>query len=88
VTLNFTTILDGIFLVLAALILFRFFRTGGTEMLRQMDRSVAKLQHSIGSDAARQVNSRFGVQSEEIAGSLNIFSIGMPSDASIPRGEK
>jgi uncharacterized membrane protein YraQ (UPF0718 family) len=36
VTLNYTTILNGIFLVLAALLLFRFFRTGGPEMLRHM----------------------------------------------------
>jgi uncharacterized protein len=38
VTLNYTTILNLIFLVLAALLLIRFFRTGGPEMLRMMDR--------------------------------------------------
>jgi uncharacterized membrane protein YraQ (UPF0718 family) len=36
ITLNYTTILDLIFLVLAALLLIRFFRTGGRQMLRHM----------------------------------------------------
>ena len=36
VTLNYTTILNVIFLVLAALLLIRFFKTGGPEMLQHM----------------------------------------------------
>ena len=36
ITLNYTTILNLIFLVLAALLLSRFFRTGGRQMLRHM----------------------------------------------------
>jgi hypothetical protein len=37
VSLNYTTILNVIFLVLAAMLLIRFFRTGGPEMLRMMN---------------------------------------------------
>ena len=37
VTMNYTTILNLIFLVLAALLLGRFFRTGGRQMLRHME---------------------------------------------------
>jgi len=37
VTLNYTTILNLIFCALAALMLVRFFKTGGPEMLRMMD---------------------------------------------------
>jgi hypothetical protein len=36
ITLNYTTILNLIFLVLAALLLSGFFRTGGRQMLRHM----------------------------------------------------
>jgi uncharacterized membrane protein YraQ (UPF0718 family) len=36
---NYTSILDILFLALAALLLVRFFRTGGPEMLRMMERS-------------------------------------------------
>jgi hypothetical protein len=36
ITLNYTTILNLIFLVLAALLLSRFFRTGARQMLRHM----------------------------------------------------
>jgi uncharacterized protein len=36
VTLNYTTILNLVFLVLAVLLLVRFFRTGGPRMLRHM----------------------------------------------------
>ena len=36
ITLNYTTILNLIFLVLAALLLSRFFRTGERQMLRHM----------------------------------------------------
>ena len=39
VSLNYTTILNVIFLILAALLLIRFFRTGGPEMLRMMNRT-------------------------------------------------
>jgi uncharacterized protein len=36
VSLNYTTVLDAIFLVLAALLVWRFARTGGRQMLRMM----------------------------------------------------
>ena len=36
-TLNYTTILNIVFLLLAALLLIRFFRTGGPKMLRMME---------------------------------------------------
>lgn len=39
VSLNYTTVLNLIFLILAALLLIRFFRTGGPEMLRMMSQS-------------------------------------------------
>jgi uncharacterized membrane protein YraQ (UPF0718 family) len=39
ITFNYTTVLNIIFLALAALLLVRFFRTGGPEMLRMMDDS-------------------------------------------------
>jgi uncharacterized membrane protein YraQ (UPF0718 family) len=37
VTLNYTTMLDAIFLILALLLVVRFVRTGGREMLEMMD---------------------------------------------------
>jgi uncharacterized membrane protein YraQ (UPF0718 family) len=37
---DYTTVLNIIFLVLAALLLFRFWRTGGPDMLRMMDKPV------------------------------------------------
>lgn len=37
ITFNYTTILNIIFLVIASLLLVRFFRTGGPEMLKMMD---------------------------------------------------
>ena len=36
-TLNYTTILNIAFLVLAAVLVWRFLRTGGPEMLKMMD---------------------------------------------------
>ena len=45
VSLNYTTILNVIFLVLAAMLLIRFFRTGGPEMLRMMDRPQDRHEH-------------------------------------------
>jgi hypothetical protein len=36
ITLNYTTVLNVVFLVLAAVLLIRFLRTGGPEMLRHM----------------------------------------------------
>jgi uncharacterized protein len=39
ITLNYTTVLDIIFLGLAALLVWRFFHTGGPRMLRMMDMS-------------------------------------------------
>ncbi len=37
VNLNYTTVLNGVFLALSALLLWRFFTTGGPEMLRHMN---------------------------------------------------
>src|SRR5437899_12607587 len=37
IAFNYTTVLNVIFLILALLLLIRFFRTGGVEMLRMMD---------------------------------------------------
>ena len=37
IAFNYTTVLNIIFLILALLLLIRFFRTGGVEMLRMMD---------------------------------------------------
>jgi len=34
---NYTTILNIIFLILAAMLIIRFFRTGGTKMLKMMN---------------------------------------------------
>jgi len=39
ITFNYTTVLNLIFLTVAGLLLLRFFRTGGPEMLRMMDGS-------------------------------------------------
>src|SRR5207247_157406 len=39
ITFNYTTVLNIVFLILALLLLIRFFRTGGPEMLRMMDGS-------------------------------------------------
>ena len=39
ITLNYTTILNILFLIIATLLLIRFFRTGGVEMLKMMDSS-------------------------------------------------
>ena len=38
-TLNYTTVLNVIFLAIAALLVWRFRRTGGPEMLAMMDMS-------------------------------------------------
>jgi uncharacterized membrane protein YraQ (UPF0718 family) len=40
ITLNYTTVLNVVFLILAAALLIRFFRTGGRQMLAMMDRPV------------------------------------------------
>lgn len=42
---NYTSVLNIIFLVLAALLLVRFFRTGGVAMLRMMDRPAQEMDH-------------------------------------------
>jgi uncharacterized protein len=36
IQLNYTTVLNVVFLVLAAVLVWRFFKTGGPEMLREM----------------------------------------------------
>lgn len=45
VGLNYTTILNVIFLVLAVALLIRFFRTGGPEMLRMMNQHSNRHEH-------------------------------------------
>ena len=45
VTLNYTTILKLIFLVIAGLLLSRFLRTGGPQMLRMMNQTPHQHQH-------------------------------------------
>lgn len=37
VSLNYTTVLNTLFLILAAVLVYRFFRTGGLQMLKDMD---------------------------------------------------
>lgn len=37
ITLNYTTVLDGVFLVIASLLVYRFIRTGGPGMIRKMN---------------------------------------------------
>jgi uncharacterized protein len=43
--MNYTTVLNIIFLAVAALLLWRFFTTGGTEMLRMMNKMPDKPRH-------------------------------------------
>ena len=52
VTWNYTTVLNIIFLALAAVLVWRFVRTGGLPMLRMMNRPMAE-EHDHGSAAAR-----------------------------------
>jgi uncharacterized protein len=48
VTWNYTTVLNIIFLAMAALLLWRFFTTGGVEMARMMDRIPERAHHAKG----------------------------------------
>ena len=48
VTWNYTTVLNSIFLAMAALLLWRFFTTGGVEMARMMDRMPERAHHAKG----------------------------------------
>jgi uncharacterized membrane protein YraQ (UPF0718 family) len=43
ISFNYTTVLNLIFLAVAAVIVYRFFRTGGVKMLRMMDIESAPL---------------------------------------------
>jgi uncharacterized membrane protein YraQ (UPF0718 family) len=45
ISLDYTTVLNIIFLVLAVLVVARFFRTGGTKMIRMMNLSPAEVHH-------------------------------------------
>jgi uncharacterized membrane protein YraQ (UPF0718 family) len=45
ISFNYTTILNIIFLIIAALLLVRFFRTGGLEMLHMMNKSDDHVEH-------------------------------------------
>jgi hypothetical protein len=44
ITFNYTTILNLVFLVLAGVLVYRFFRTGGPAMLRMMDLMPEEMQ--------------------------------------------
>ena len=46
VTLNYTTVLNAVFLVVAAALVWRFVRTGGVPMLRQMNAPTAAHEHA------------------------------------------
>jgi uncharacterized membrane protein YraQ (UPF0718 family) len=46
VHLNYTTVLNIIFLALAALLVYRFLRTGGIAMLRMMNRPMGEGEHA------------------------------------------
>jgi len=48
VTWNYTTVLNSIFLAMAALLLWRFFTTGGVEMARMMDQMPERAHHAKG----------------------------------------
>ena len=49
VTLNYTTVLNVIFLGLAAILVVRFLRTGGRQMLAMMDRGPEEMHMEMGS---------------------------------------
>jgi uncharacterized protein len=51
ITLNYTTVLNIGFLVLAAVLVMRFFRTNGLAMLRMMNEAPAGTSHAMGHDA-------------------------------------
>jgi hypothetical protein len=43
ITFNYTTVLNIVFLALAALLVYRFLRTGGRDMLRRIDRPAGEM---------------------------------------------
>jgi uncharacterized protein len=45
ITLNYTTVLNIVFLILAAVLVWRFMKTGGPEMLRMMGESADHSDH-------------------------------------------
>jgi hypothetical protein len=56
IQLNYTTVVNGLFLVLAVVLVARFFRTGGHQMLKLMDAPMDEAggrqhQHSVTQDA-------------------------------------
>ena len=48
VSLNYTTVLNVAFLALAAVLVFRFLRTGGPEMLAMMEIGPDEMQEKVG----------------------------------------
>lgn len=46
ITFNYTTVLDIVFLALAALLVYRFMRTGGPKMLHMMDMPPTAMDHT------------------------------------------
>ncbi len=54
ITFNYTSVLNIIFLVLAAVLVWRFLRTGGPAMLRMMSKPMAAMDH--GGDAGMQMS--------------------------------
>jgi uncharacterized membrane protein YraQ (UPF0718 family) len=51
VSLNYTTVLNVVFLVLAAVLVVRFLRTGGREMLSMMDMSADEMHMEMGASS-------------------------------------
>ncbi len=51
ISMNYTTILNIVFLALAALLLWRFFTTGGMKMLRMMDKMPTESRHGAAAHA-------------------------------------
>src|SRR5260370_20134107 len=51
ISMNYTTILNIVFLALAALLLWRFFTTGGVKMLRMMDKMPTESRHGAAAHA-------------------------------------
>ncbi len=53
-TFNYTTVLNGMFLALSAVLLWRFFTTGGPEMLRHMNRAAGTESTGVVTDTTSE----------------------------------
>jgi uncharacterized membrane protein YraQ (UPF0718 family) len=65
VSLNYTTYLNVVFLLVAALLLWRFFTTGGAEMLRMMDEPMEAPAGHSANTATGSAGSTFAALSRE-----------------------